>query len=192
MISLLLSLQSAVWIFCRDKCCTKGRLISDPSGISLVLNVWERLWSAGGIFAVGGVAHATAGCNTAQSDEVTYEECVFVRVSPVFSSSAECWALGMLAGGNTCVNKFHIRDAHLTVWKGQILNKFIFICCYFTHVSGADEHNTVLHSSNSSPKKTSCWSKPVLFIYFSSVEHKDVRAALFRTTQPVQNPPKNP
>lgn len=119
MISLLLSLQSAVWIFCRDKCCTKGRLISDPSGISLVLNVWERLWSAGGIFAVGGVAHATAGCNTAQSDEVTYEECVFVRVSPVFSSSAECWALGMLAGGNTCVYKFHIKRRSFDRLKGS-------------------------------------------------------------------------
>jgi len=27
-----------------------------------------------------------ASCNTKQSDDVTYEECVFVRVSPVFIS----------------------------------------------------------------------------------------------------------
>jgi len=87
-----------------------------------------------------------ASCNTKQSDDVTYEECVFVRVNlfsflilwRMLSSQYACgWP-------HLCLWIPQIK----TIWKGHILNKFIFICCYFTHVGDADEHN-----SNSSPKK---------------------------------------
>lgn len=120
---------------------------------------------------------------------------VFVRVSPVFSSSAECWALGMLASGNTCVYKFHIKRHSFGRSKGSNPgSKFIFICCYFTHVSGADEHNTVLHPSNSSPKKPLVDPNRYYYYFFLLWNTKmlEFKAALFRTTQPVKTPHKKP